>query len=430
MSGNPGLAGRGNGTATRIAELAPLPVRSGSLSEDHNRETPQRCLSICMVSDDFLPSATGCGVVVQWAARELVKRGHSVSVVTSRRRGQPGLETWHGVRVHRTFSIRLHGYHWAMPGQSALRRILNENDFDIIHYHYLFVLLMRMRAAASMRARHVYTYHMTVDLLTQPLLMKPFHRAIFRRHVEYCNRFDLILAPSAHLVEQIREYGITTRTEYLSNPIVFDSRAEQPRSPEDGPFVVLFVGRLSPEKNLPYLIRAFGGLVRQQPCSELRIVGEGREKPRLMRLASKLGLERQVKFLGFIENSLLVPHYAAADVFVLPSLSETQGLVALEAMWFAKPVIVTNRIVAARELVEDGRNGFIVDPDSVEDLTRKLALLSRNPGLARELGQGGQRLAGRYSPEQIISRLERHYLDLMRDGCRREKLHILLDPGN
>jgi len=76
-------------------------------------------------------------------------------------------------------------------------------------------------------------------------------------------------------------------------------------------------------------------------------------------------------------------------------------------------VIVTNRIVAARELVEDGRNGFIVDPDSVEDLTGKLALLSRNPGLVQELGQGGQRLAGRYSPEQIISRLERHYLNLM-----------------
>jgi glycosyltransferase involved in cell wall biosynthesis len=87
-------------------------------------------------------------------------------------------------------------------------------------------------------------------------------------------------------------------------------------------------------------------------------------------------------------------------------------------MWFAKPVIVTNRIVAARELVEDGRNGFIVDPDSVEDLTGKLALLSRNPALARELGRGSQRLAGRYSPERIICRLERHYLDLMRDGVR------------
>jgi len=49
-----------------------------------------------------------------------------------------------------------------------------------------------------------------------------------------------------------------------------------------------------------------------------------------------------------------VPHYAAANVFVLPSLSETHGLVALESLWFAKPVIVTNRIVAARELVEDG----------------------------------------------------------------------------
>jgi 1,2-diacylglycerol 3-alpha-glucosyltransferase len=418
MSGNSGLPGRGNGTAMRITELASLPIRSGSLSEDHDRQAPQRRLSICLVSDDFLPAATGCGVLVQWAARELVKRGHSVSVVTSRRSGQSGLETWHGVRVHRTFSVRLYGLHWALPGRSVLRRILNENDFDIIHYHFLGLLLMRMRAAASTRAKHVYTYNMTVDLLTQPLLMKPFHRVIFRRHVEYCNRFDLILAPSARLVEQISKYGITTRTEYLSNPIVFDGRAEQPLSPEDGPFVVLFVGRLSPEKNLPYLIRAFAGLVRQQPCSELRIVGEGREKPRLMRLASKLGLERQVKFLGFIENSLLAPHYASADVFVLPSLSETQGMVALEAMWFAKPVIVTNRIVAARELVEDGRNGFIVDPDSVEDLTGKLALLSRNPALARELGRGGQRLAERYSPEPIICRLERHYLDLVRDGVR------------
>ena len=115
---------------------------------------------------------------------------------------------------------------------------------------------------------------------------------------------------------------------------------------------------------------------------------------------------------------MLAPHYAAADVFVLPSLSETQGMVAMEAMWLAKPVIVTDRIVAARELVEDGRNGFIVDPDSVEDLTGKLALLSRNPALARELGRWAQRLAWLYSPERIIRGLERHYLDLMRDDVR------------
>ena len=125
-----------------------------------------------------------------------------------------------------------------------------------------------------------------------------------------------------------------------------------------------------------------------------------------------------IEFLGFLDHPTLARYYAASDVFVLPSLVETQGLVAMEAMRFARPVIVTRAIVSADELVEHGVNGFIVDPDSVEDLSDRLGQLAAAPALRAAQGKASRVRADAYRPELVVDATEAAYRDMLVAGRR------------
>ena len=111
------------------------------------------------------------------------------------------------------------------------------------------------------------------------------------------------------------------------------------------------------------------------------------------------GIGERVMFMGHVEHTEMPQYYAGADVFVLPSLVETQGMVAIEAMFFAKPVIVTDRIISATELVDDGVNGFVVDHTSVQELAKKLTLLSDDAELRNRMGE-----ASKHAPSDLARR--------------------------
>jgi glycosyltransferase involved in cell wall biosynthesis len=92
---------------------------------------------------------------------------------------------------------------------------------------------------------------------------------------------------------------------------------------------------------------------------------------------------------------------------------ETQGLVVMEAMWFSRPVVVTRAIVSADELVAQGVNGYIVDPDSVADLTQRLTTLARDPALRASMGAASRVRADAYRPEPVVDALEASYRGIL-----------------
>ncbi|NWG75100.1 MAG: glycosyltransferase [Rubrivivax sp.] len=370
--------------------------------------------SICMLSDDFLPAATGVGTHVQRISEDLARRGHRVCVITSRRHGEPAQEQWRGVSVYRSFTVKLFGFYQALPSPATIRRIFEENGVTIAHFHYLGVMLKRAeKVARRLAIPRVYTYHMTADHLTQPWPMKPLRPWIARQIVDYCNRFDLVITPSRDLIESIRQDGVLTRTQYISNPVVFAPAEGVQPVERPGAFVVLYAGRLNPEKNLPLLLEGFRGLLQRVPDAVLWIAGAGDQRERLESTCRSLAISEKVRFLGFISHDQLARHYAACDVFVLPSLVEIQPLVAMEAMHFGKPVIVTRAIVSARELVDDGVNGFIVDPAQPSELTDRLFLLASRPDLRRQLGAAAQRRSLDFAPEQVLDAIEAAYDSLI-----------------
>jgi glycosyltransferase involved in cell wall biosynthesis len=170
---------------------------------------------------------------------------------------------------------------------------------------------------------------------------------------------------------------------------------------------VLYVGRLSPEKNLLRLLDAFGIYLEHNGKRDLLLVGTGVQREVLGQHRTVVENPQRVHFAGFKNGSDLLPYYAFADCFILPSLSEPWGLVVNEAMASELPVIVSRRCGCADDLVEDGDNGLLVDPKSAESIAEALTKLDAfSPEQMAEMGARSLARIAHYSPsnwaEEIV----------------------------
>lgn len=151
------------------------------------------------------------------------------------------------------------------------------------------------------------------------------------------------------------------------------------------PPVVLFVGRLAPEKGLPTLLSAAHQLRTDYGMeATLILVGSGPEEEQLRSQARSLGVT--ARFPGFLEGKALADRYVAADVFVLPSLSEPWGLVVNEAMQYGRPIILSDHVGSRLSLLEEGKNGHSFPAGDAGALAKALARLLANRDVMCEYG--------------------------------------------
>jgi 1,2-diacylglycerol 3-alpha-glucosyltransferase len=371
-------------------------------------------LRIAMLSDDFDPAATGVGIHVQTLARELVAQGQSVAIITAAHPGQAAHEVVDGLSIHRVRSRVADGHVIGTPSVGEVEDILRREKSELLHLHYFGWMADRgTRAARRLGLPQVYTFHMGVEHLTQTWPLRWLKGPLRWWYRGMCRGFDQIIVPTPALKDTLAKEDPTLKwVEAITNPVVAPKSAGAPLAPSDD-FTVLYVGRLSPEKNLPHLLESFALLVKDRPDSRLLIVGSGKEEAALKRLAQTLGLDSKASFLGQKSHAELGAYYRAADVFVLPSTFETQGMVAVEAMWFEKPVLVSRDIVSAHELVTDGENGFLISSGDVAETAGRLKQLAADRGLRERLGKAGAARAQRYGPSGIAARVLALYRETM-----------------
>jgi glycosyltransferase involved in cell wall biosynthesis len=168
------------------------------------------------------------------------------------------------------------------------------------------------------------------------------------------------------------------------------------------------VARLSPEKNLAELIRAFAAYRLAGGTWDLIIVGRGSLEEELRSLAIQTGVQSQVHFAGFKNGIDLIVMYAFATCFVLASTREPWGLVVNEAMASHLPVIVSSRCGCVDNLVEHGVNGFVFDPLSTDELCCCLLQMEAMPEADREaMGRRSEAIISRYTPQECANEIAR-----------------------
>ena len=192
-----------------------------------------------------------------------------------------------------------------------------------------------------------------------------------------------------------------------------DGRAESRRYLGIGPerFAVGWIGRMTPVKRTDDVLVAFKQLRETGVDAVLCLVGDGPDRPQLEQRAHELGVIRDTLFLGYQED--VAPFYAAFDALILPSSNEGTPVSAIEALAAGRPVVAT-RVGGVPDVVQEGEDGFLVEPGATDDLAERLARLAREPELRERMGRAGRdRVLPRYAVERLVDDIDRLYRSLL-----------------
>jgi glycosyltransferase involved in cell wall biosynthesis len=202
----------------------------------------------------------------------------------------------------------------------------------------------------------------------------------------YFKNIDMVLANSQVTNRRLAIDGISADKTiyYFVDPSYLESKASSARP------TVCFVGRLVSVKGVHVLIQAMKSIVDRIPQSRLLIAGEGPERASLEKLTRELQLTASVEFLGHVPNEALDSLWKVSHVLAVPSLwEEPFGIVAIEGLAAGIPVVAT-RGGALEEIVEDQRNGFLVNPGDAQELADKLYNVLRDTQMAERMGKYGR----------------------------------------
>lgn len=198
---------------------------------------------------------------------------------------------------------------------------------------------------------------------------------------------DYALVNSRYTAERYRGiYGV------LETDVIYPGVdiSEFPARPTEKDNYILCVSRLTKFKRIDLVLDALSLLKQRGFSKKLVVVGDGEEKENLMEQCQKLGLAATVTFTGKINRNLLILYYARAQCVVFPSVDEPFGIVPIEAQAAWTPVIAT-RSGGPMESVIDGETGFLVEPNSVDELTERILYLDQNREVVESMGISGRR---------------------------------------
>ena len=386
----------------------------------------KRPLRVAMVTDVYFPRINGVSTSIETFRRDLPTTGVQVSLIAPK---YPANDTCADapdiVRVPSRkipFDPEDRLMHW--NALTAATRWTSFDDIDLIHIQTPFAAhYAGVRLARRLRKPVVATYHTHFEEYIQhylPILPRPWLRAAARSLARHqCNGLDTVIVPSPAMRDTLTEYGVTAPLTVLPTGIPVDQfrsgDGQRFRHRHDIPPhrpVALFVGRVAHEKNIELLIESLPQALAAQPELLLVIAGEGPALPALQRLAQQRGLTPHVRFVGYLDRSTDLPDcYAAADVFVFASKTETQGLVLLEAMAAGVPVFAISHLGTTSIL--DAHLGAVVAPDTPAAFGQGLAELLADPIRRQRLSEEAVAFARCWSAPERAQQLADLYRTLL-----------------
>lgn len=304
-------------------------------------------------------------------------------------------------------------------------------SYHLVHAHYWMSGLAGIRLKAAWGVPMVLMFH-TLGLVKNRIATlgeRESHERIRGERVAMAAADQVVAATPAERADLQWLYELHSDRVTVIPPGV-DLQRFKPKSkaaarrvlnfPQDEPRI-LFVGRIEALKGIDTLIRAAQRLLNSEILGSrplhVQIVGGdrseeleimGTEMARLRGLARELGVQDHVEFLGSRRQAELPDYYGAADVVVMPSYSESFGMVALEAMACGRPVIAS-RVGGLAYLVKDGNTGFHVQEGDPAELESRLAALLSNPQLLETMGRAARQEAEKYSWERAAGEINKLY---------------------
>ena len=380
-------------------------------------------MRVLFVSDVYFPRVNGVSTSIRTFRHDLAAHGVDTQLVAPDYGGAPGT----GAEEPGVLRVPSSG----VPGDPEDRRMrwgaltraldaLAPSAFDLVHIHTPFIAhYAAVRFARRAGIPSVATYHTFFEEYLHhylPVLPRRVGRWLARSFTRsQCDDVRALIAPSEPMRAVLLEYGVSTPIHVLPTGLPADRfRAGDPRAfraraglPGDAPLVA-YIGRVAHEKNIGFLVQMFAEVLKRIPRAMLVIAGEGPARAALQQQVSSLGLGSQVHFAGYLDrDTALLDCYAAADVFVFASRTETQGLVLLEAMAQGTPVVSTAEL-GTRSILVPG-SGALVVPEERDAFAAAVVRVLEDRRLHQELSQRGRSYARSWSSAAMAGRLTELY---------------------
>ncbi len=353
-------------------------------------------MRIVQVNAFHYPYRGGIEHRVHHIAKRLAEK-HEVIILTGLLPNTSSTEEMDGYTVRRLPSKQANIYNPPYIKTPGLLNALQKLQPDVVDFHYRWAPTYN-KAARHYPGKKVFTYHNTygegVGLTKIPSIINDFFWS------KRLKQFQKIVCVSEFVRQDLiaREFS---PEQLVTVPNGIDMPPEMTISDDN---FILFVGRLVGTKGLPYLIRA----MKNVDC-KLIICGGGPDKDKLQRLTGKLALKNKVQFPGRVSEQEKHKLFSSCSLFVLPSIYESFGIAAAEAMSYGKPVIASN-VGGLPEVVNGG--GLLANAKDSGDLAKQINSLLKNPEKRKLLGIKAKELASGYTWDSSAEQMDKVYNDI------------------
>jgi glycosyltransferase involved in cell wall biosynthesis len=367
-------------------------------------------VSVCFLSPEYLPLSGGTGAYVYYLSNELMKLGNSAAILT-------GYNESRDVKIneqHRIFFIKslkapvVKSFLFAAAASRKLRSLRDSFPVDVAHVN--LPLIPSFAVPSGFGKTLVSTVHSTWKGEAEAIKGEPYTRLnsnekfmvsfnwLLRFFEErMLERSDRLIAVSDFTRRELLQYYKVkeSKIRVIHNGVDVDkfqpaadkrkAKAELGFNPEDK--AILSVGRLYARKGLFTLIESMALVTRKFRNAKFIIAGKGlsNEMKKLVDYATKLGVEDNIVFTGYFPDKKLPRLYQAADIFAFSTFYENLPFAVLEALSTGLPVVTTN-VGGIPEMIEDGKNGFLVEPSNSRALADRILYYLEHPSAASEMG--------------------------------------------
>lgn len=387
-------------------------------------------MKIGMMTDVYKPHVSGITNYIALNKRMLEAAGHEVYIFTF------GDEAYQEdeLRVIRTPGMPLvdTGYYLNLQYNRHARQLLY--TMAIVHVHHPFLSgSLALRYCRPRNIPIVFTNHTRYDLYAQaylPMLPETIGEAALKAYLPpFYRACDLVISPSQGMAQVLRSFSIDCPIEVIPNgvdlerflnPIAPHDRQDFGLQPED--ILLVYVGRIAPEKNLTLLLHAFAGVSEAYLNTHLLLIGDGPSRPELEEQARHIKNGKVVHFTGMIPYDQLPSYLTMADAFVTASVSEVHPLSVIEAMAARLPVL---GIVSpgVGDTIIDGQTGLLA-VDDLAAFTAKMARLVSEPEMRKQMGEQARIASKAYDIRLTTQVMLKHYQRLVEASVdRKNGLH-------
>jgi glycosyltransferase involved in cell wall biosynthesis len=342
-------------------------------------------LRVVIACDTFPPDINGASRFAERLAAGLVRSGNEVHVIAPAHNKSFGsftevhdgqVMTVHRIKSYRVIQHKTLRYVWPFTLKAKADRLLKKLRPDAVHINsHMIVGRFVLKSAQELGIRVIATNHIMPENLIKYSLVIPRWAEKWVMNLAWkdagrvLRKADVVTTPTRRAANLLEAASGLTGVLAVSCGIEASKFANQTPTTNREPRI-LFLGRLDYEKHIHNLLRAVALLPKNLDV-QVEIVGDGGEREYLEKLASELGVAKNVEFRGHITDQELPRAYERATLFAMPSIAELQSIATMEAMASGRPVVAADAM-ALPHLVHDGDNGYLFPPDDVEAFADRL----------------------------------------------------------